>query len=87
VTVAGETSRLINRLNRRSPSRRCFSEQTWRNHWLPNLFQRDLPPQALIDIESPRIRAEHERFQAIKARTDREFWTEILHTEPPPGVA
>lgn len=67
-------------------ARVCFSEQTWRKHWLPNVFQGLLTPQAALDIESPGVRAEHERFQAIKVRRDRQFWTDVLRTDPPPGV-
>jgi hypothetical protein len=63
-----------------------FSEQTWRNHWLPNVYRRYLHPQSEIDIDSPRVRAEHDRFQAIKVRPDREFWTDVLRADPPPGV-
>ena len=67
-------------------ARVCFSERTWRNHWLPNVFARLLTPQAALDVESPGVRAEHASFQAIKVRRDREFWTDVLGTDPPPGV-
>jgi glycosyltransferase involved in cell wall biosynthesis len=67
-------------------ARVCFSEHSWRNHWLPNVYRRYLHPQAEIDIDSPRIVAEHERFQAIKTRADRDFWTDLLRIDPPQGV-
>jgi hypothetical protein len=50
------------------------------------LFPRRDEQGRAIDIDSPRVRAEHDRFQAIRVRPDREFWTEILRIDPPPGV-
>lgn len=64
-------------------ARVCFEERTWREYWLPEHFAPHLTPEALADVESPSVLAQHEAFQRIKVRRDHEFWTDLLFRDPP----
>ena len=64
-------------------ARVCFDERTWCEHWLPEVFEKRLSPQARQDLESDAVLAEHMTFQQAKVRPDRDFWEQILHQEPP----
>ncbi len=67
-------------------ARVCFDDRTWYKYWLPALFEKHLSTQARRDLESDELLAEHEAFQAKKIRLDSEFWTDLLHVEPPQCV-
>jgi hypothetical protein len=67
-------------------ARICFNDATWFRYWLPKVFEAHLDTAAREALASDDIRAEHEAFLAQKVRTDRQFWTELLRQEPPPGV-
>jgi hypothetical protein len=64
-------------------ARVCFEERTWYDYWLPQVFAGHLSKEALAELESVDVTAEQRAFCAIKSRSDREFWTELLRqTEP-----
>lgn len=67
-------------------ARICFEESTWRRHWLPNLFSEHLSDDVLHELESKPVLEEHAQFQAVRRRSDREFWTELLRSEVPTEV-
>lgn len=67
-------------------ARVCFDDSTWFQYWLPQIFEPHLTEEARHTLESSQIQAEHEQFLRRKVRTDRQFWTDLLRTSPPPGV-
>jgi hypothetical protein len=66
-------------------ARVCFDDRTWERHWRPAVFHGNLTPEALREMDSPQVLAEHEAFQAVKTRPDREFWRGLL-LQPEPGA-
>ncbi len=67
-------------------ARVCFDEATWREYWLPEVFDPHLTPQVRADLESESVVAEHEEFFARKVRSDREFWTDLLGQAEPVAI-
>ena len=64
-------------------ARVCFDDQTWFEHWLPNVFAKHLSDGIRPDLESKELLAEHEAFLTAKVRPDREFWRCLLQQEEP----
>ena len=64
-------------------ARICFDDKTWYEHWLPNVFYKQLSSAVRYELESPAVVAEHEAFLAQKVRPDREFWRGLLRVEEP----
>jgi glycosyltransferase involved in cell wall biosynthesis len=64
-------------------ARVCFDERTWKRYWLPRVFEAHLTEAARNDLKSDAVQAEHETFQALKVRSDRQFWTDLLQQRPP----
>ena len=64
-------------------ARVCFNERTWHEHWLPNVFAKELPESILSEFESPAIRDEQREFQRRKVRSDRDFWRWLLKVPEP----
>ena len=67
-------------------ARVCFSEKTWYEYWLPELFEWHLTDEALRDLESADVVAQQRDFQNDKVRPDRDFWEVLLRREPPQAV-
>lgn len=67
-------------------ARICFDDATWQRHWLPRVFEPHLSSDALADVNSAEVLAEHEAFLRHKRRPDSHFWTELLRQPPPDGV-
>jgi glycosyltransferase involved in cell wall biosynthesis len=67
-------------------ARVCFDERTWHDYWLPEVFAPHLTAEARADIESASVLAEHEAFQKIKTRPDREFWTDLVFRDLPTAL-
>lgn len=64
-------------------ARICFSEETWHNYWLPEVFAPNLDHKTLKELESSVVQSDHLRFQAIKVRPDYEFWTHLIRRRIP----
>lgn len=54
--------------------RLCFSEETWRSYWLPDVFQKLLPQNTLAELDSPAIVAAQQAFCRTRLRPDDDFW-------------
>jgi glycosyltransferase involved in cell wall biosynthesis len=67
-------------------ARVCFDDSTWFRYWLPKVFAPHLSEEARHIVESAEVLAEHQEFQASKKRTDRQFWTDLLHAATPAGI-
>lgn len=67
-------------------ARVCFDDSTWFQYWLPQVFEPHLTEEARHTLESMEIQDEHDEFLRRKVRTDRQFWTDLMQTSPPPGV-
>ena len=67
-------------------ARVCFDNRTWQRYWLPEVFGANLSAEVLEEMNSPAVLAEHEAFQAIKARPDREFWRGLLLKHEPKAL-
>jgi hypothetical protein len=67
-------------------ARVCFDDSTWFQYWLPQVFEPHLTEEARHTLESMEIQDEHDEFIRRKVRTDRQFWTDLMQTSPPPGV-
>lgn len=67
-------------------ARICFDDSTWFGYWLPQVFEPHLTEEARQAIASAEVQAEHQAFLKKKVRTDRQFWTDLLHTLPPAGI-
>jgi glycosyltransferase involved in cell wall biosynthesis len=64
-------------------ARVCFEDRTWHEHWLPNVFAKELPDSTLRDLDSTSIRDEQREFQRRKVRSDRDFWRWLLKVPAP----
>jgi hypothetical protein len=64
-------------------ARVCFDDRTWTRYWLPEVFRANLTADVLDELDSPGVRAEHERFMELKVRPDREFWRGLLRIKEP----
>lgn len=64
-------------------ARVCFDDRTWNRYWLPQVFRANLTIDFLEEMDSPDVRAEHDRFMALKVRPDREFWRGLLRIHEP----
>ncbi len=64
-------------------ARICFDENTWRRYWLPSVFEGHLSADAHAFLGSTDIQSEHEDFQRLKVRADRQFWTDLVTTSLP----
>ncbi|MEZ6034223.1 MAG: glycosyltransferase family 2 protein [Planctomycetaceae bacterium] len=67
-------------------ARICFSEATWYDYWLPEVFREHLSEKTQLEMDSDAVRAEHLEFQQIKVRPDHEFWTRLAFQKVPPAV-
>lgn len=56
----------------------CFGAESFERVWLPELRRRYSSPAMEDFLASPQVQAEHEAFQALKVRTDAEFFSEML---------
>jgi hypothetical protein len=61
----------------------CFDDRTWTRSWLSAVFRANLMADALDELDSPGVRAEHERFMELTVRSDREFWRGLLRIKEP----
>jgi glycosyltransferase involved in cell wall biosynthesis len=64
-------------------ARVCFDDRTWSRYWLPEVFAHNLTPDAIDEMDSPAVLADHEAFQRLKVRPDREFWRGLLRRVEP----
>ena len=67
-------------------ARICFEEETWRNYWLPQVFEKHLSSSVLEELESEEIRAEKDFFTRFKRRKDIDFWNDLIFSRPPREV-
>jgi glycosyltransferase involved in cell wall biosynthesis len=67
-------------------ARVCFEERTWQEHWLPQIFAKELPEATLNELNSPAIRDEQRAFQRQKVRSDRDFWRWLLKAPEPKSL-
>jgi glycosyltransferase involved in cell wall biosynthesis len=67
-------------------ARICFSEATWYDYWLPEVFQEHLSEETQQEMDSDPVKAEHLEFQQIKVRPDHEFWTRLAFQKIPSAV-
>jgi len=67
-------------------ARVCFDEATWRNYWLPEVFEQHLSDKNRLLLDSPGILKECEEFRRRKIRSDGSFWTELLRAPMPDVV-
>jgi len=67
-------------------ARICFSEATWYDYWLPDVFHEHLSEATRQEMDSDAVKAEHLEFQQIKVRPDHEFWTRLAFQKLPPAV-
>jgi glycosyltransferase involved in cell wall biosynthesis len=67
-------------------ARICFSEATWYEYWLPEVFQEHLSGETRQEMDSIAVKAEHLEFQQLKVRPDHEFWTRLAFQKIPPAV-
>jgi hypothetical protein len=67
-------------------ARICFSEDTWRSYWLPEVFQRQLSSAALAELNSEEMLYARQAFAREKLRPDADFWRACLHGPRPQGV-
>jgi glycosyltransferase involved in cell wall biosynthesis len=67
-------------------ARVCFDQSTWEHYWLPTVFQGNLNNDSLRELDSPAVLGEHEAFQALRTRPDREFWRGLLLRPEPPAL-
>ncbi|MCA9010168.1 MAG: glycosyltransferase family 2 protein [Planctomycetaceae bacterium] len=67
-------------------ARICFSEATWYDYWLPDVFREHLSEETQLEMDSDAVKAEHLEFQQIKVRPDHEFWTRLAFQKVPPAV-
>lgn len=68
-------------------ARICFSEDTWFNYWLPEIFATHLDEKTQKEMQSAAIRKEHENFQNLKVRSDHEFWTRLIRRRIPKSIS
>jgi glycosyltransferase involved in cell wall biosynthesis len=64
-------------------ARVCFDQHTWEHYWLPQVFLTNLSVSALEELDSPAVLAEHQTFQRLKVRRDRDFWRGLLRIAAP----
>lgn len=67
-------------------ARICFSESTWYDYWLPEVFAKHLSEKTQQEMDSDAVKAEHLEFQQIKIRPDHEFWTRLAFQKVPAAV-
>jgi glycosyltransferase involved in cell wall biosynthesis len=67
-------------------ARVCFDDATWFRYWLPQVFGPHLDAEAVAALASDEVQVEHEAFLAVKVRTDRQFWTDLIRQAPPAGL-
>ncbi len=59
-----------------------LDDETWQAAWLP-WYQRKNDAEAMKVFAGSEVEQQREAFQALKKRTDREFYTEVLHHPHP----
>lgn len=67
-------------------ARICFEERTWHDYWFPEVFASRLTDAAKNDLESAQVLQEHQEFQKVKVRHDREFWTRLIFSTVPAAL-
>ncbi len=67
-------------------ARICFEDETWRKHWRPMFARWIKEEEGLAEFDSPSVVKQHKEFQAIKRRTDCEYWRGALLRDPPESV-
>jgi len=68
-------------------ARVCFTDRTWRNYWVPQVFSKWLSAECLEWFDQEIAVRQHKQFQAIKQRPDSEFWRGVQHKPAPEGVS
>jgi glycosyltransferase involved in cell wall biosynthesis len=68
-------------------ARVCFDDRTWFEYWLPRVFEGCLSPEAICELDSPEVIAEHAEFLKVKRRPDQEFWRGLLRRKQPAGLS
>ena len=67
-------------------ARICFDDHTWNEYWLPKVFEKHLSALTREELESNGVIGQHVAFQAVKSRSDREFWIQLLREAAPSCV-
>jgi glycosyltransferase involved in cell wall biosynthesis len=65
----------------------CFSDLTWRRYWKRRIYRKWLKGKDWDYFDTPLLREQHDAFQLIKKRPDSHFWSHLIGTDVPQGVA
>lgn len=65
----------------------CFDDQTWEKYWRRQIFRKWLKGNEWDEFYEPPLKTQHEDFMSIKKRPDKHFWTHLIKTDAPRGVA
>ena len=67
-------------------ARICFTDRTWYEYWLPEVFESHLSEEVRLELESAEIKAEQLEFAKFKVRPDEHFWSRLLFRGVPAAL-